>query len=367
MPPATASLQLAHAACDAALESIKVPLDNTQTPDLVVLRTDFISLLSLIHAATTKLALALKPSSPTYTASLTPLKGISDHVTALSHCARLFGPKHGSTLTQEIAMAATDVLVSVKALIRTFLDIEASTRGPTSTGKAGDEYMVRMGAVHEIISNIRSRLSKDNVAAVQKRLAQDHDSLDDGFQEVDGMITDRESVDSTSEDDWDDDGWSELGVDSKTRMTDEELERTKKVHAILRLSILLHKRIITDVLTVPSGRIKLSSHVVENLDSLPPQSSSLVIASDDLAATLYTPQIPSDISTELVGFITVIDSLRSTLLELIEEPSLIDQMQAMSLQTPGTPQKDPKKWFQACFAQIRKAADNLGSILNTDR
>ncbi|KAG6894229.1 hypothetical protein C0993_012010 [Termitomyces sp. T159_Od127] len=147
-------------------------------------------------------------------------------------------------------------------------------------------------------------------------------------------------------DDWEDDGWGELGVDSKLRMTSQELERTKKAHAILRLSTLLHKRIVKDVSTFP------------NLDSLPPLSSLLVVASDDLVSTLYTPQTPSETSKELAAFVTVIDSLRSALLE----PSLADQMQAMSLQ-PTQQQKDPIKWFQACFVQIQKAADNLSSTL----
>ncbi|KAG6818117.1 hypothetical protein H0H87_000022 [Tephrocybe sp. NHM501043] len=365
MPSPTASLQLTHAACDAALQSIAIVLDDTQHTELDVLRTDFISLLSLIYAATTKLALALKPSSPTHTATLTPLKDLANHVTALSHCVRLFGQTHGSTFNQEITLAAKDVIVAVKALIRTFLDIEA-TPSPASTGMAGDEYMVRTGAVHEVITNIRSSLSKDNVAAVQKKLAQDHASLDDGFQEVDGMVNDQGSMDDASESDWEDDGWGELGIDSKVRMTSDELERTKKVHAILRLSTLLHKRIIKDILTIPSGQITLSSQVVENLDSLPPQSSSLVVASDELVATLYTPQNPSDISTELAAFAMVINSLQSIVQNLIHEPSLADQIQAISLQTPSTPQKDPKKWFQTCFAQIQKAIDSLSFILNTE-
>ncbi|KAG6890697.1 hypothetical protein C0995_005070 [Termitomyces sp. Mi166 len=173
------------------------------------------------------------------------------------------------------------------------------------------------------------------------------------------MITAQASAEDTSADD----GWSELGVDSGTPMSSEELERTNKAHALLRLSTLLHKRIIKDVLTIPE--LDLSSPLVKNLDSLPPHSSSLVVASDDLVSTLYAPQTPSETSTELAAFIKVIDSLRATLLDLLHEPSLADQMQALSLQTSATPQKDPKKWFQICFAQIQKAADNLESALNT--
>ncbi|KAG6866914.1 hypothetical protein C0991_003829 [Blastosporella zonata] len=358
---ATATLALTHAACDAALQALDDIIDdpNLYNTPLQILRTDFLSLLSLIYAATTKIALALKPSSPTYTAAKSPLKDLTVHITALSHCVRILDPTHGATFAHEFTFAAKDVIVSVKVLIQTFLDIGASS-SIKSTGKAGDEYIVRTAAVHDVINNVRSSLSQDNVAAVKKKLAQNHASLDDGLQEVEAMVNDH---DSPPDDDWEDDGWGELGIDSKSQMSPDELERTKKVHAILRLSTLLHKRIIKDVLTIPSGQVTLPPRVVQNLDLLPPQSSSLLVASDDLVATLYTPQVPSDISTELLPFMAVIDTLRSTLLEFIQEPSLVEQMQAMSLQTP---QKDPKKWFQTCFAQIQKAADSLSSLLNTD-
>ncbi|KAG6814341.1 hypothetical protein H0H92_010926 [Tricholoma furcatifolium] len=360
-------LQLALTACDVALESINAKIADSEDNDLQVIRTDFISLLSLIYAASTKLALALKPSSPTPTAAVAPLKDISNHVTALSHCARLLGPKYGSALTQEFVSAAKDVIISVKALVQVFIEIEAKP-SIVSSGKAGDQYLVRTGAVHDIINSVKSNLSQDNVAAVRKKLLQDHASLDDGLQEVDGMITDQASIGDTSSDDWEDDGWAELGIDSKARMTTEELERTKKAHVILRLSTILHKRIIKDILTRTHGSdAQLSLHSLKNLDALPHQSSTLAIASDEFVSTLYTPQTPSEISKELAAYVAAISSFRSIILELFQAPTLTDQLQAMSLQqTPGTPPKDLRKWFEMCFIQIQKAASNLDSTLNAD-
>ncbi|KAF8077948.1 hypothetical protein FPV67DRAFT_1685322 [Lyophyllum atratum] len=358
---AIASLNVAVETCTAALDSISTTARDTDGADVAILHTDFMSILSLLYGSTTKLSLALKPSSPTHSASLQPLKDICDQISALSHCACLFEHKHGITWVQEIASVARDVILSVRSLLQTFLDIDASG-SRTSTGQAGDDYMVRIGAVHETINNARSGLSKNNVASVQKKLAQDHDSLEDGLQEVDEMTNDQGSVD-----DWEDDGWGELGVDSKKRMDSDELERTKKIHAILRMSTLLHKRIITDILLPPShSPLKLSPHFVQHMDSLPPHSSALLVASDDLVSTLYTPQDPSDISTELDSFIEIIDNLRATVLVLLQEPTLAEQMEAMSLKSTGVSQKDPKKWFEACFIQIRKAVDTLKSTLNTD-
>ncbi|KAG5651598.1 hypothetical protein H0H81_008119 [Sphagnurus paluster] len=351
-----ASLNVAVETCSAALESISDAPHDSDGPDLAVLHKDFTSILTLLYASTTKLCLALKPISPTYSASLSPLKDISDQVSALSHCVCLLEHKHGITLIQEITSIAKEVIQSIRSLVQAFLDIEKSGQRAAS-GKAGDEYMVRVGAVHEIIRNARS-LSEDNLAAVKKKLAQDHSSLKDGVEEVDEMIKAHESGAEVDVED-DSDGWDELGVEKK-QMDGEELERAKKTYAILRLSTLLHNHIIKDILSPPN--LKFSPHLIQNLDSLPPQSSTLLIASDDLISTIYAPQNPSDISTELASFTKLIGALQSIILALSQKPTLSEQLQAMSL--GGTTQKDPKKWFEMCFLQIQKAAENLKSTLS---
>ncbi|KAF5380978.1 hypothetical protein D9615_003953 [Tricholomella constricta] len=363
-----ASLNVALETCSAALHVTPTVEHHSDSPDLSVLRNDFTSILSLLHGSTTKLSLALNPASPTYSASLTPLKDISEQISAVSHCVRLLDHNHGLSLNQEFTSVANDVIQSVRSLLQTFLDIETSGNR-TSTGKAGDKYMIRIGTVHEIINNARSGLSKDNLASVQKKLAQDHDSLEDGLQEVGEMVTDHGSaIESADGDGWDDDGWGELGMDSRRRMDSDELERAKKVHAILRLSTLLHKRIMKDILSPPPHYpSKLPSTTVQNLDSLPRQSSALLVASDDLVSTLYTPQNPSNVLTELASFTEVINNLRSTLLLLLQEPTLVEHIEAMTLQGTSVPLKDPKKWFESCFVQIQKAMENLESTLNIDR
>ncbi|GLB34956.1 hypothetical protein LshimejAT787_0205210 [Lyophyllum shimeji] len=358
---AVASLRVAVETCTAALHSISTTGHDTDGAELTTLQADWVSILSLLYGSTTKLALALKPSSPTHSAALSPLKDICDKISALSHCVALLELKHGSTLIQEITSIAEHVIESVRSLLQTFLDIETSDRRQ-STGKAGDEYMVRIGTVHETIENARSNLSRDNIAAVRKKLAQNQDSLEDGLQEVDEMTTDQEPID-----DWEDDGWGELGVDSKKRLDSDEIERAQKVHAILRMSTLLHKRIMKDILSPPPhSSLKSSASLVQHVDSLVPQSSALLVASDDLVATLYPPQNPSDISTELAAFMDVIKNLRSFIVTLLQELTLAEQMEAMRLQGGGVSQKDPKRWFEACFVQIQRAASTLDSTLNKD-
>ncbi|KAG5641286.1 hypothetical protein DXG03_005577 [Asterophora parasitica] len=380
-----ASLKVGVQTCLAALDLISSSSPGSDNPDPSVLYKDFISILSLLHGSTTKLSLALKPASPTYSASLTPLKDISEQISAAAHCVHLFEPTHGLTFIQEITLVTKDVIQSVKSLLQTFIDVEASGNR-TSTGKAGDEYLVRVGAIHDIINNARSGLSKDNIASVQKKLAQDHESLEDGLHEVGEMVSDHDSADRTPDDEWDDDdGWGELGIDSKKRMDADELERARKVisiitgyffddlmvyqvHTILRMSTLLHKRIRKDILSPPStSPLKLPSHIIEHLDTLPPHSSALLVASDDLVSTLYAPQNPSNVSAELASFTDVVNALRSTILVILQEPTLAEHMEAMSLQGTGASKRDPRKWFETCFSQIQKAMEGLESTLNIDR
>lgn len=193
-------------------------------------------MLSFLHGSVTKLALALKPSSPTYGASLAPLKELSENVASLTFCARLFHPEtHGRNLVQEVKSIVTDVILAIGSLVQTFLNIEA-TGSHVSTGQAGDEYMVRTATVHDVIDKARNPqngLSKDNLEAVRKRWMQDRDSLADGLREVDEMVEDESSqIDEGVEDD--EDGWDELGIGSSSRMDKNELERTKKVRPIPR-------------------------------------------------------------------------------------------------------------------------------------
>lgn len=239
-PLQTAILLLTSAAqtCSAALASIlehsKTPASAAHQSDHAVLHKDFLSLLALIYAHTTKLSLTLKPPSPAYKASFAPLKDISDQISALSHCVCLFAPDHGITLLREVVSVAEDVIQSVRALLRTFLENE--TRG---VEHAGNEYLVRTGAAHDLITKARATggISADNVASVRKRWKQDHDAMEDGLGEINEMINNAQASDKNTEEDFEDDGWDELGLSSTKKMDQKELERTKKVVCLLTSSL----------------------------------------------------------------------------------------------------------------------------------
>ncbi|KII88518.1 hypothetical protein PLICRDRAFT_698889 [Plicaturopsis crispa FD-325 SS-3] len=367
-------LRVASENCTAALSSLasrNLGLHEPRqdaAPALAVIQRDLQSILSLIYASTTKLALSLKPSSPTYAASLTPLKDVTAQTASLLHCTGLFQPEvHGATLIKEVNIAATDIIEAIRALVQTFLSHTQTLehRYAGGSGQAGDDYMIKTGTVHDLIDKVRGRngISKDNLEAVRKKWTEDRASLDDGFREVAEMVEDAEGDDE--EDAMiEDDGWDEIGLGSGMKMDKDELERTKSVHSLLRLTTLLHKRILLDIL---SSTTPPSSNIL--FDSLLSQSAALLVASDDLVSTLYTPQNPASIRAELTSFITTVGALQKVLEPLLPEATLEQQLGDLSVQSPGTNEKKKKdvgKWFRVCFSQISKAADSFGSGLESN-
>ncbi|KAJ6630800.1 hypothetical protein B0H10DRAFT_855976 [Mycena sp. CBHHK59/15] len=339
---AVLSLTLVQQSCNETLAAL-APQPSHQTVD--VLHKDLVVLCTLLRAATTKLSLALKPSSPTYSASLSPLKDLADHVFALFHCANMFDPTiHGTTLVTEIVALVRDAIESIRALVQTFLDVETND-ARQSSGQAGDEYMVRTAAVHSVLDKARE-LPTNNLLAVRKRWSEDAASIDDGLREVGDMVEDAESP-GDSDDTMFDDGWDELGLGEHKKMDPEELARSKQVHGILRLSTLLHKRILSDVLSI--AREPSSNTTLDTMSSL---SHALLSASDELVSTLYTPQDSVNMDAEVRSFRKIISDLQAS---VVDTESLETQLEGLSLgRNNGS-----KKWFDACFVQIFKALDAL--------
>ncbi|KAJ6502551.1 hypothetical protein C8R45DRAFT_924883 [Mycena sanguinolenta] len=342
-------LKLVLETCNATRDS--APQEPT-SESLKVLHKDLVSLTSLLYAATTKLSLALKPSNPTYSASLTPLKDLADNLSALFHCSNLFIPEvHGATLVREVQTLVRDAIESIKALVQTFLDIETSDSRQGS-GQAGDEYMVRTATVHNVLASARV-LSSNNLRAVRKRWSEDAASLDDGFREAADMIEEAEST----EDDFDDgeefdDGWGDIGIGKSQKLNSEELDRSKKVHGILQLAQLMHTRILGDILATSQ---KAPNNSV--LDSLSLLSHELLAASDELVSTLYAPQDPDRLKTELYAYRKIISDFQACLAKKPE--ALETQLQNLSLAPDGE-----SKWFDTCFVQLSKVMDDLEDSLN---
>jgi hypothetical protein len=188
--------------------------------------------MSFIYAQITKLAICLKPASPTYSACLSPLQELSKHVIALATCASLFdADAHGSTLVVEVCATAQEVIERTRALLTALI---ATIVTPAAAPDNEQEYLTRTGSVHELIEQARgpNGISKSNIEAVRKKWAADSGVLKDAFAEFEEMLEDSNGDNNDQPEDDIDDGWGELGLKNDV-MTGDELSRAKSVRLAL--------------------------------------------------------------------------------------------------------------------------------------
>ncbi|KAG6333876.1 hypothetical protein ID866_5219 [Astraeus odoratus] len=364
--------------CVAALSALdeRTEISDPETSDLSIILKDLHSLLSLIYNISTKLSLALKPSAPTYSASLPLLQDLAKHTSGTIHCINLLGvDQHGATLIKDTTDIVRSVIEALNALVHTFLDLAAQESPSTVTETVGEEYLVRTGTLHDLITKAQgpNGIPKDNHAAVRKHWESDKESLEDGLAEVARMIEEAEqdNTDEQATEDDLDDGWDELGLGPTSSMNKDELARANSVQYsahILRLTTLLHKRVFMDVLSsIPSESV---SNVM--YDSLLQHSHSLLEASDELVATLYAPQDPASVRQEVVALMTVVGMLHTHLQAFFPVTNGLEmQLNQLSIQDstsvpkPREKKKADKKWFDTCFEQISRLSTTF--VSSSDR
>lgn len=110
---------------------------------------------------------------------------------------------------------------------------------------------------------------------------------------------------------------------------------------------LLHRRILRDIFSISPSNV-----VLDDLSAL---SHTLLSASDDLVSTLYTPQDPQNVATELGYFRKIISDIQAS---LVKPDVLETQLDRLSLDN-----KNGSKWFDTCFIQLYKAIDALDVTL----
>ncbi|KDR81609.1 hypothetical protein GALMADRAFT_239668 [Galerina marginata CBS 339.88] len=350
---ATLSLTLVQESCTAALSALSESVHDPDYPTAAfsTLRTDFLSLLSILYAATTKVALSLKPSAPHHKASLIPLKDLSNNVAALVHSIRLMRLQEGVTVLEEYVTVARNVISAIRSLSQTLLqDDEAN---PT------EEYLIRTGEVHELIENVRKSggLSLNNRDAVRRLWARELDSLLDGYAEIQEICKPSESSDQdVEEEDAFDDGWEELGLSSDQKLSSTEADRAAKVQAIIKLVTLLQKKVIKDILSTDAAKRNNST-----LDRLAPLSSRLLAASDDLISSMYAPQQTSNIKLSLEAFCDTTKEISGTVM-LSSDKTLEGHLESLSISTDDK----STKWFITCFDQIDKTATKILETLSNE-
>lgn len=155
---------------------------------------------------------------------MAPLQDLVKHVNAITTCATFF-TTHGKTISEDARKGAQDVLENIAAYAKSFSAIV--DQGTSTT----EDYLVRTGAVHESVDRLRRDLPLDNVDAVKRRWSKDREMLEDSVKEAAELAKGMDEDNFDDEDFGDDldDGWDELGLGSTRKMSEEELERTKKV------------------------------------------------------------------------------------------------------------------------------------------
>lgn len=193
-------------------------------PPLDVLHKDYLSLLTLIYTSVTKASLVLRPSEPAYKASLSQVQELTKHVSSLTACSALFD-EHGQVLAKEVRRHTTTLIENVRSLAQTLQQQD------DSSNKA---YLVRTGAVHDAVEQIRKEFPLDNNAAVQRMLAGDRNLLADCLEEIQEMTKEGDGDEDEDElDDWGEEELEEMGLGSNKPLSSAELSRAKKVRHCL--------------------------------------------------------------------------------------------------------------------------------------
>ena len=236
---AAASLTLLSQTCALSIAALKTNPAAQQLP-LTALRTDLISILSVIYSNTTKLSIALNPSNPTYSAAATPLKDLITHSSTLASNASSFIPNvHGRALTSEVHSTATDVLTALQELAHAHLSL--LTNPPSKDDAAvprssSDTYLAKTGVVHELITRAKADhpkgLSRTNLIAVRKRWRDHSEIVADAAATLETEALSPNDSDDDDDDDNDfDDGWDdpELGLALPGKLSPEQVELAKIV------------------------------------------------------------------------------------------------------------------------------------------
>ncbi|KAM5534075.1 hypothetical protein V8D89_012256 [Ganoderma adspersum] len=369
---ALAALRALRGTCSAAIHVLQQPStaspasilpsesESESRPALAVLHKDFQSLLTLVYTSTTKLTLVLRPSEPVPSAALAPIKDLGTSITSLATCATLFFI-YGTTLASEVGLLAQDVIKAVRSLTSMFVE------------DGGDDYLVRTGTVHDTIEKARRDLPLDNVTAVKKRWKADKDMLEDSLEDINGMVDDDEheqGEDDRGRDDLDDE-WDELGFGSAKKMSETELERTKKIQPLARFVTLFHKRVVPDVLGALSSSPPDLGSLNQALDALPPLSNAVVVAMEELVAALYAPQKPDTLAASASFLAEAIRAVHESIaVDMLLPPRDLEKvMDALSIDgAKGGGEKkakDPRKWFDSCLVQVDKSAKAVDEMLNS--
>jgi hypothetical protein len=378
-----ASLTLLSHNCALSIAALNPKPDAPELP-LSSLRTDFISLLSLIYSNTTKLSIALNPSNPTYSAALIPLKDLITHSATLASNASSFLPNvHGRALIAEVHSTAKGVLTALQELAHAHLFLLAN---PTSkdvavTASSKDTqgtYLAKTAIVHELITRAKAEdhpqgISRTELIAVRKRWREHSEIIADAAAtlEIEVSLPDGDDDGDDFDDGWDD---PDLGLIVPGKLSLEQVELAKTVR--IRYSHLPHpasdwwrlfplrehrcqilnvvertSALINDILgallPLRAAAQPLPNALLDHLlDSAPP----LVAAVDELATHIYdSPDDPSQLGEARNSFARALVSMTSAVKAFWKGKE----------DTRSASEKGSRAYFIEQFAQLNVAVETV--------
>jgi len=376
----TAGLAKTSALSSLGLKTLRTPAAQTTRPTtllpaLSVLRTDYISLLSLLHNRALSLSLSLKPPI-TAPAVIKVLSDLNADLGRFTNCTLSIDDEvHGEEMRKAMRWGAEEVLEGVQRTV----DAASQAVASGLVEKEGDKRdLLPVASLLSSIERLKDTLPKDNKAAVVRRWELDTAALEDGVRETREMIEEGEekakkgpggdAVDSDEEEEEEENGWDELGDGfGDEQLSGADLERAKKIFPLLRLVTLLHKRLLTHHLKISQVPPLTEAHIT----SLFRNSTSLVSSADELASSLYTPQDVPVILTRVQELNACVEKFKAAWDEWEAERGLsnlkIEQGEEKKPQN-GKDTKESKdaanrKWFDMCFVQIEKAVKDLEATL----
>ncbi|EIM90019.1 uncharacterized protein STEHIDRAFT_108626 [Stereum hirsutum FP-91666 SS1] len=360
--------------CSSLSTALASPTPPSPPLPLPSLRKDLISLLSLIYSDATKLSIALKPPKPTYSAGISTTKEFTTHISTLGSNAASFDPNvHGRTLTEEVHRLALSVLDAVRELAHAHRNLLQEGGSKGMTGAAGEDYLVKTAAIHDIVSRAKSDspsgLSQDNIQAVRKRWNAHGETLNDAVEELDEFIKSAEEDGDEDEDDDeeqggdgdDNDGWAEAGFDfgsSNKKKSPEQIQLAQTlrplIHHISKVCAYAGKTMLISPSSTPSQNPGPPPNPSpSSLDALLSTASALTISSDELVSRI---EDPSDLIEARNEFADAIDELAKAVDGLWvdagagagEEGKVDDEQKGKEGKRKGS-----RIWFGLHFANVR--------------
>lgn len=133
------------------------------------------------------------------------------------------------------------------------------------------------------------------------------------------------------------------------------------MQAVIKLVVLLHKRVLRDVLSPDAPECDNLTY-----DALVAISTNLLTASDDLISSMYAPQQLPNVLHCLQSLRDVIKDLQQTLFHSQNNELLIEeQLRALEL-SPRLGSDKSRKWFKTCFEQVEiigaRIVETLGPV-----